>query len=189
VHEDVIRGLVTAVGSAANVEVAGGIRTQADVDGALATGAARVLIGTAGVRDRGFARDAVERHGPASIAVAVDVREGRAQAEGWTSAAADEEPAAVIARLADVGVTTFEVTAIDRDGTLAGPDLALYRELVRAGRGEIIASGGISTVDDLMAVRDAGCVGAIVGRAIYEGRLSVRDALSVGRAEPDGDPA
>jgi phosphoribosylformimino-5-aminoimidazole carboxamide ribotide isomerase len=71
------------------------------------------------------------------------------------------------------------VTAIDRDGMLRGPDLALYDSLVGVGCGAIIASGGISTRADLRAVRDAGCAGAIVGRAIYEGRLSLEDALTL----------
>jgi phosphoribosylformimino-5-aminoimidazole carboxamide ribonucleotide (ProFAR) isomerase len=106
------------------------------------------------------------------------VRGGQALGDGWSTPASDDDPATVIARLADAGVTTFEVTAVDRDGTLRGPDLALYASLVGTGRGAIIASGGISTLDDLRAVRDAGCAGAIVGRAIYEGRLSLADALT-----------
>ena len=83
-----------------------------------------------------------------------------------------------LARLAGFGVATFEVTAIDRDGTLAGPDLALLGRLVALGRGAIIASAGISSPEDLRAVRDLGCVGAIVGRALYEGRLRLADAAA-----------
>ena len=106
---------------------------------------------------------------------------GRGEEAGpaWTSDAGDDDPTSLIARLADVGVRTFEVTAIDRDGMLGGPDLALYKTLVDAGRGDVIASGGITTADDLVAVREAGCVGAIVGRAIYEGRLRLEDALTL----------
>jgi phosphoribosylformimino-5-aminoimidazole carboxamide ribonucleotide (ProFAR) isomerase len=79
--------------------------------------------------------------------------------------------------LAAAGVGTFEVTAIDRDGALAGPDLELLARLVALGRGAVIASAGISTTDDLRAVRTLGCTGAIVGRALYEGRLTIRAAL------------
>jgi len=175
----VIGSIVDAVGDAATVEVAGGLRTTEAVNRALAGGARRVVVGTAAVRNPQFASDLIKRWGSESVAVAVDVRDGRAQGDGWTSDAADDDPTSLIARLADVGVRTFEVTAIDRDGMLGGPDLALYKTLVDAGRGDIIASGGITTIDDLVAVREAGCVGAIVGRAIYEGRLRLKDALTL----------
>jgi phosphoribosylformimino-5-aminoimidazole carboxamide ribonucleotide (ProFAR) isomerase len=82
--------------------------------------------------------------------------------------------------LTDAGATTFEVTAIDRDGTLEGPDLALLERLAALGRGAIIASAGIASLADLAAVRDLGCAGAIVGRALYEGRLSLAEALGAG---------
>ena len=80
--------------------------------------------------------------------------------------------------LADAGVATFEVTAIDRDGLLQGPDLELLGNAVALDRGRIIASAGISSIEDIVAVRSIGCAGAIVGRALYEGQLSLRDALS-----------
>ena len=83
----------------------------------------------------------------------------------------------------DQGITTFEVTAIDRDGLLEGPDLGLLRRAIALNRGRIIASGGIASVQDTAAVRSIGCAGAIIGRALYEGQLSLRDALSA--AEPD----
>jgi len=179
IHAETIAAIGHSVHGAAFLEVAGGLRTHGSVEEMFAHGAKRVVVGTAAIRDRRFAAELIKRWGSASVAVAVDVRGGRVQGDGWVAPAAEDEPASVIARLADVGVMTFEVTAIDRDGTLAGPDLALYQALVDAGRGEIIASGGISTVADLVAVRDAGCIGAIVGRSIYEGRLSVADALGV----------
>jgi phosphoribosylformimino-5-aminoimidazole carboxamide ribotide isomerase len=165
-NADVIGAVVDAVGQTATVERV------------LAAGARRVVIGTAAVREPPFAAELVARWGSASVVVAIDVRAGRALGDGWSTPASDDDPAAVIARLADAGVTTFEVTAIDRDGTMRGPDLALYDSLVGASSGTIIASGGISTLEDLRAVRDAGCAGAIVGRAIYEGRLSLGDALT-----------
>jgi phosphoribosylformimino-5-aminoimidazole carboxamide ribotide isomerase len=179
VHGDVLRSIVGTVGSRSRIEIAGGLRTLEAVADVLVSGATRAVVGTAAIRDPAFAEAAVGRHGAASVAVAVDVRDGRVQGEGWSQSASDDDPLVVVRRLADLGVTTFEVTAIDRDGTLAGPDLALYRSLVDAGRGDIVASGGITTVDDLAAVRATGCVGAIVGRAIYEGRLSVAEALTV----------
>ena len=88
-----------------------------------------------------------------------------------------------IALLADEGVTTFEVTAIDRDGLLQGPDLEVFDRAVALGRGRIIASAGVTSKKDVAAVRALGCAGAIIGRALYEGQLSLRDALSA--AETD----
>ena len=115
------------------------------------------------------------------IAVAIDVRDGRAVGDGWASDAPGVDVVDAIERLADAGVETFEVTAIERDGLLGGPDLGLYRRLV--GRpGSIVASGGITTLDDLGTLRDLGCDGAIIGRAIYEGRIDLRDALALAGA-------
>ena len=82
-----------------------------------------------------------------------------------------------IGMLADAGIDTFEVTAIERDGSLEGPDLALLRSLVALERGRIIASGGVASIEDVLAVQAAGCAGAIVGKAIYEGRIDLRALL------------
>jgi phosphoribosylformimino-5-aminoimidazole carboxamide ribotide isomerase len=177
-HADVIGAIVAAVGERVAVEVAGGLRSSEAVDAVLAHGARRVVVGTAALRDPGFAGRLVERHGSAAIAVALDVRQGLAVGQGWVpgSGGVPVEPA--LDALAAVGVETFEVTAIDRDGVLAGPDLDLYRRLVARGRGAIIASAGIASTADLAAIRELGCRGAIIGRALYDGRLSLEAALS-----------
>jgi phosphoribosylformimino-5-aminoimidazole carboxamide ribonucleotide (ProFAR) isomerase len=86
-----------------------------------------------------------------------------------------------VAALARAGVRTFEVTAIDRDGTMTGPDLELLARVVALGRGAVIASAGISTTDDLRAIRSLGCRGAIVGRALYDGRLTLEEAWLAAR--------
>jgi phosphoribosylformimino-5-aminoimidazole carboxamide ribotide isomerase len=157
----------------ARVEVGGGLRTVESVAGALGTGAARVAIGTAALRDPSFAARLVDRHGPSRIVASIDVREGMALGEGWRPGASGVPAAGAVDLLADAGVDTFEVTAIDRDGSLEGPDLALLRALVAMRRGRIIASGGISSVEDVVAVQAAGCGGAIVGKALYEGRIDL----------------
>ncbi len=105
------------------------------------------------------------------MAVAIDVRNGRAVGQGWSRTDPGIDAVEAIDRLAAEGVSTFEVTAISRDGLLGGPDLELYDRLVALARGSIIASGGIGTLDDVRTVRALGCTGAIVGRAIYEGRI------------------
>ena len=119
------------------------------------------------------------RYGSGRVAVAIDVRDGKAVGHGWTIDAASVDAAVAIERLADAGVETFEVTAIDRDGLLEGPDLALYERVVGLDLGDVIASGGISTIDDLRALRGTGCAGAIIGRALYDGRFTLDDAIGM----------
>lgn len=177
-HAAVIRAIVAAVGDRVRVEIAGGLRSRVAVAEALETGAARVVVGTAALRDPGFARTLIATHGADRIAVAVDVRDGRATGHGWDPGAPGTDALEAIGTLADAGVQAFEVTAIDRDGLLAGPDLELLGSAVALDTGQIIASAGISSVEDLRAVRAIGCAGAIVGRALYEGRLTVRDAIA-----------
>ena len=182
-HETAIAAIVAAVGGRARVEVAGGLRHGSSIAAVLATGVARAVVGTAALADPSFAGRLIEAHGPDHIAGAIDVRDGLAVGHGWISSSAGVEATEAIERLADAGIETFEVTAIERDGVLDGPDLGLYARLVDLGRGKIIASGGVATVDHLRAIRDIGCVGAIVGRALYEGRLDLRqtiEALSSG---------
>lgn len=167
-----------------HVELGGGLRTAEAVAGALATGAARVAVGTAILHDPAFAAALIAHHGTDRIVAAIDVRGGLALGEGWRAGAPGIAAATALERLADAGVTTFEVTAVDRDGLLEGPDLDLLRSLVDLGRGRIIASGGVATIDDLLRIQAAGCAGAIVGRALYEGRIDLAEAIrSVGDAQ------
>jgi phosphoribosylformimino-5-aminoimidazole carboxamide ribotide isomerase len=162
----------------ARVEVAGGLRFAADVAAAFASGADRVVVGTRAVEDPTFAAELVVRHGATRIVVALDVRDGLAVGHGWRRGAPGVGADEALQALADVGIVTFEVTAIDRDGRLEGPDAVLLSRLVELRRGEIVASGGIASLDDLRAVRDLGCSGAIVGRALYEGRLDLAEAIA-----------
>jgi phosphoribosylanthranilate isomerase len=155
------------------------LRDDAAVTAALAAGAARAVIGTAGLREPALAGRLVLTHGAERIAVALDVRDGQAVGQGWSKNAGGVEVTEALERLSGVGVTTFEVTSIDRDGLLAGPDLDLYDRLIQLDRGAIVASGGIATLDDLRDLRARGCAGAILGRALYEGRMTVVEALGV----------
>lgn len=169
--------IVAEVYGSAHVEIGGGLRAAEDVAGALGTGATRAVVGTAALRDPGFAAEIVARHGPDRIVASIDVRDGLALGEGWRAGAPGLPAAEAVARLADAGIRTFEVTAIDRDGLLEGPDLDLLRSLADLGLGRVIASGGVSSVADVVAVQAVGCDGAIVGRALYEGRVGVREIL------------
>jgi phosphoribosylformimino-5-aminoimidazole carboxamide ribotide isomerase len=176
---DLAAAIVAEVYGQARVEVGGGLRTAEAIAGAIGTGAARAVIGTALLRDPGFATTLVGRHGPDRLVASIDVRDGLALGEGWREGAPGLPVADAVASLAAAGIEWFEVTAIERDGLLEGPDMDLLRSLVALERGHIIASGGVSSIEDVIAVEAAGCAGAIVGRALYEGRIDLRALLAM----------
>jgi len=174
---EAVAGIVAAAGRGVACEVAGGLRDESAVAEALAVGASRAVVGTAALHDARFVERLVTGFGPDRIAVALDVRDGLAVGQGWVPGATGVPVEEALGTLADHGARTFIVTAIERDGLLAGPDLALLERMVKLARGDIIASAGVSSFDDIAAVRAVGCRGAIVGRALYEGRLDLALAL------------
>ncbi len=155
------------------VQVGGGMRSQDAVDAVVAAGASRVVIGTAAIRDPAFLRSAVDRHGD-RVVVAVDVEANRVRVGGWTEDAGGIE--GVLGALLAVGAPRFLVTRVERDGALAGPDLELYRRVLEAGR-PVIASGGVRDAADLRGLAEMGVEAVVVGRALYEGTLSLAEAL------------
>ena len=184
-HREVIGRLLARLGPRIAIEVGGGIRDETRAGDLLAAGARRVVLGTAAVADPELVRRIVGDHGPDSVAVAVDVRAGRAYGKAWGPDGVGPPFEQGIEALIAAGVQTFEVTAIDRDGSLEGPDLMLLGSALEvAASGStaapvaVVASGGIRSIADLEAVRSLGCRGAIVGRALYEGQMSLEDALS-----------
>lgn len=191
-----IAAIAAALGASAQLpargprlQVAGGLRSRAAIDDVLALGVERVVIGTAALRNPELVAQAIADHGPGRIAVALDVRDGRAVGDGWVPGAPGVQVEEAMAGLASVGVTTFAVTSIERDGLLGGPDLELLTACVGATRGgaskgAILASGGIRSVADLEAVRGVGCAGAIVGRAIYDGSLDLSAAIAMAGGPP-----
>jgi phosphoribosylformimino-5-aminoimidazole carboxamide ribotide isomerase len=179
---EAVARIVAAAGKGVACEVAGGLRDEEAVAAVLRAGAARVVVGTAALREPAFAGRLVSRFGAERIAVALDVRDGLAVGQGWVPGAAGMPVEEVLAKLAGRGVRTFVVTAIERDGLLAGPNLELLRSMVAPGCGDIVASGGVSTLEDIEAVRSLGCLGAIVGRAIYEGTIDLAEAVGLTRA-------
>jgi phosphoribosylformimino-5-aminoimidazole carboxamide ribotide isomerase len=174
---DAVARIVAAAGPEVACEVAGGLRDEDAVAATLDSGAARVVVGTAALRDPSFAERLVARFGSERVAVALDVRDGLAVGQGWVSGASGVPAEEALGGLADRGVRTFVVTAIERDGLLAGPNLELLGRLIALDRGYIVASAGISSIEDIAAVRALGCSGAIIGRALYEGRIGLEDAL------------
>ena len=157
-------------------QLGGGIRDAATIDAWLAAGIARVILGTAALRDPALVRAACRRH-PDRIAVGIDARGGKVAVEGW--AETSEVAALDLAqRFADAGVAAVIFTDVDRDGLLAGANLAATVELARALPIPVIASGGVAALDELTALKAAGVAGAVVGRALYDGTIDLRDALA-----------
>ncbi len=156
------------------LQVGGGYRTLEAVATALDAGAERVMVGTAALTP-GFLEQAVERFAD-SLVVAVDVRDGRVVVEGWTEAS-ELTPGALAQRCAALGVARLLVTSAARDGSLAGPDLALVEDIAPAGI-PVLAAGGIASLDDLRALEQRGCEGAVVGSALLAGRFTLAEALA-----------
>ncbi len=174
VHVDVISAVVRAAG--VPVQLGGGLRDEEAVRAALEIGVARVILGTAAVRDPDLVARLVERYGEAII-IGVDARDGLVATSGWLNT----EPiqaADLVQRMAALGVRRFIYTDISRDGTLTEPNYAATAALVRPGGPAIIASGGVGTVEHLKRLAALGCEGAIVGRALYTGALSLREAIA-----------
>lgn len=160
-------------------QVGGGLRDEAAVATALSLGADRVVLGTAILRDRDLPRRLVADHGSDRIVGAIDVRDGRALGFGWVAGDAGLPIDEALARVADAGITWLAVTAVARDGRQTGPDLGLLERVAAAMPGaRIIASAGISRVEHVRALALRGMAGAILGRALYEGTLSLAEALA-----------
>jgi phosphoribosylformimino-5-aminoimidazole carboxamide ribotide isomerase len=172
------RGAIVSICEAVSIPVqtGGGLHQLQDVDRVLALGAARAVLGTAAVRDPTFVRRAVELHGD-RIVVAVDTRDGLVMVRGWRDSAGPLER--YLPALEAAGAPRFLVTSIGSDGTLEGPDLPLYGQVLELTDRPLIASGGVATTDDLVALAELGAEAAVVGKALYEGRLTVEDALAV----------
>src|SRR4051794_23652746 len=161
------------------VELSGGIRDDASLRAALATGAARVNIGTAALEDPEWCDRVVGEYGD-RVAIGLDVRGHTLAARGWTRDGGDLYD--VLARLDKAGCARYVVTDIRRDGTLTGPNLELLREVCAATPAPVIASGGVSTLDDLRALatlEHVGVEGVIAGKALYAGNFTVAQALAV----------
>ncbi len=171
---DGLLGRIARVAEEVPVQVGGGYRTLDAIDAAIAAGADRVMVGTAALSP-GFLTTAAARFGK-RLVVAVDARDGYVAVEGWTRAA-DISAAELALRCADAGVRRLLVTGTRRDGSLAGPDLELLADVLSC-RLPVLAAGGIASLDDLVALRDLGCEGAVVGSALWRGRFTLADALA-----------
>jgi len=179
--EPVNAAAVEAILAATKVpaQLGGGIRDLATIEGWLKKGLARVILGTVAVEDPGLVRRAAAAF-PGQVAVGIDARDGKVATKGWA-----EETDVMVTDLArsfeDAGVAAIIYTDINRDGAMQGPNVAATAALAQAVSIPVIASGGVSSLDDLVALRDCGAPldGAISGRALYDGAIDLKEALAV----------
>ena len=161
-----------------SVEMSGGIRDDASLDRALSTGCARVNIGTAAMENPGWVSEVIARHGD-KIAIGLDVRGRTLAARGWTREGGDLYEA--LGRLDAAGCARYVITDVLKDGMLKGPNLDLYRDVCSRTKAPVVASGGVSSLDDLRALAGLtgiGVEGAIVGKALYAGEFTLEEALA-----------
>ncbi|MBT1002744.1 bifunctional 1-(5-phosphoribosyl)-5-((5-phosphoribosylamino)methylideneamino)imidazole-4-carboxamide isomerase/phosphoribosylanthranilate isomerase PriA [Paenarthrobacter sp. DKR-5] len=174
---ELLRGVVERL--SIKVELSGGIRDDESLERALELGAARVNLGTAALENPDWTRRAIERFGD-QVAVGLDVRGTTLAARGWTKEGGDLWE--VLARLEDAGCARYVVTDVTKDGTLKGPNVELLREVLERTGKPVVASGGISSLQDLKDLRELvplGLEGAIVGKALYAGAFTLPEALDV----------
>lgn len=157
------------------VELGGGIRTMEDIEARLTLGVARVILGTVALTDPDLVRRACARY-PGRIACGIDAKDGRVAVRGWVEAS-DVDPVNLALRMKDAGVLDVIYTDIRRDGMQTGPNVEATAELVRRTGLRVIGSGGVGKIQDLYDLRDAGCAGAIVGKALYNGNFTLAQAL------------
>ena len=159
------------------VEIGGGIRTMETVDAYLSRGVGRVILGTAAVTDRAFLIEALSKHGE-KIAVGADVKDGKIAIKGWleTSSYTLEE---FFSEMESLGVKTIICTDISKDGAMKGTNREMYRALSRKYNIDIVASGGVSTLEDVKALADMRLYGAIIGKAYYTGAIDLGEAISL----------
>ena len=174
-RSDSNRDLVVAIARAVGVPVqsGGGVRDASLLD----AGVARVVLGSLAVEQPDAAADLVRSCPPGSVAVGVDHWAGEVRVAGWQQGSG-RQLTDVVARFEDVGIASFVVTDISRDGVLEGPDVDGYRRLVASTAVPVVASGGVGSLDDLRALAATGVAGVIVGKALYEGRFTVEEAIA-----------
>lgn len=172
----VIGDIATRLAGRVRLQVGGGLRSLEALQTVLALGASRGVVGTAAVTDPELVPAAVRAFGAGQVAVGLDSRAGRVAIRGWMETT-DLDVIAVARQVLDAGVRTIISTDVGRDGMLTGPDLSGLGRLHDLGA-DVIASGGVASLDDLRALAGAGMAGAIVGRALYEGHFSLEAALA-----------
>ncbi len=173
---------VVASATSVKIELSGGIRDDASLEAALEAGATRINLGTAALEDPIWTARVIEKYGDA-IAVGLDVRGTTLAARGWTQEGGDLFE--VLARLEDAGCARYVVTDVTKDGTLKGPNLELLRQVMQKTSKPVVASGGISSLQDIRDLRalvGEGLEGAILGKSLYAGKFTLEEALAIASA-------
>ena len=173
-HAAVIAQVIEAFGGP--VELGGGLRTMEDIELRMEAGISRCIIGTAAAEHPELVQEAC-REWPGRIAVGIDARDGIVTTRGWVADAGITARSLAL-RMKDLGVTTVIYTDVSRDGMMQGPNVEATAALVQATGLDVIGSGGVSSVADLIRLRDAGRAGAILGKALYEGAIALPEALA-----------
>jgi phosphoribosylformimino-5-aminoimidazole carboxamide ribotide isomerase len=177
-NDETIKRIVEAVGIP--VQAGGGVRTMDAIRAKLEMGVARVILGTAAVRNPALAREAAENFGE-RVAAGVDASDGVAAVSAWTELSALKS-ADLIALLGTFGVKTVVYTDISKDGMMRGPNIEMYKDAAQKGRDPaIIASGGVSTLEDIRALSQTDVEGVIIGKALYVGAVDLREAIRIGK--------
>jgi len=178
-NAELLAGVIDQVRDRVKVELSGGIRDDDSLARAMATGCTRVNLGTAALESPEWTARAIAQYGD-RVAVGLDVRGTTLAARGWTKEGGDLWE--VLARLDAEGCSRYVVTDVTKDGMLSGPNVALLRDVARAAAAPVVASGGISSLDDIAALRaltGEGIEGAIVGKALYNGNFTLPQALDI----------
>ncbi|MBQ3019678.1 MAG: 1-(5-phosphoribosyl)-5-[Clostridia bacterium] len=176
-HTEIVRRIAQETGLF--IEIGGGIRTMETVDEYLSAGASRVILGTAAVTDEAFLKKALAKYGE-KIAVGADIADGKIAIRGWVEKSeygTDE----FLSKMQSLGVKTVICTDISKDGAMRGTNRALYKEIGEKYSLDIIASGGVSSIEDVQALAVANTYGAIIGKAYYIGAIDLRQAIEVAK--------
>ncbi len=180
---DVVRAL--ALESGLKVEIGGGIRSEETIKRYLDAGVWRVILGTIAVKDPDFTADMIRKYG-GRVAVGVDIDGRNAAIHGWTEVS-EITVDQIFARLAADGVSCIICTDISKDGAMEGTNRQLYRELSEKYPVDIVASGGVSSMEDVAALADMGVYGAIIGKALYTGDIDLAEAIAAAEAVREGE--
>ena len=173
VNADKIREICESV--SVPVQTGGGIRTMEDIEAKLACGISRVIIGTKAVSDSEFVKRAADKYG-GKIVIGIDAKDGMVAVEGWEKTS-DFTAVEFAKKMVSLGIKTIVYTDIATDGTLSGPNVAAMREMAAAVNADIIASGGVGSLGDILSLKDTGVEGVIVGKALYTGRVDLAEAV------------
>ena len=174
VNQAVIAKMTKAV--SIPIQLGGGIRTMEDIEQALSLGVARVILGTVAIESPLLVKEAVEKYGEAKIIVGIDAKDGKVAIHGWETVSG-KDAAEVCLEMKSYGIKTINYTDIAQDGMMKGPNISATKALIEQTGMDIIASGGVSKIEDLVRVREIGAAGAIIGVALYLGAIDLPAAL------------